>query len=45
MEQQINPNAKEPDLIRIRGTGLGALSSPWVCSNIEEVYLTGHSSK
>ena len=39
MEQQINPNAKEPDLIRIRGTGLGALSSPWVCSNIEEVYF------
>ena len=29
----------KPDQINIRGTGLRALSSPWVLSNIEEVYF------
>lgn len=39
MEKQINPNAKEPDRVTMRGTGLGALSKPWVVSNVEEVYF------
>lgn len=39
MEKHVNPNAKAPDKVTIRGTGLSALSTPYVCSNIEEVYF------
>lgn len=39
MEKNINKDAKEPDRIVIKGTGLKALSHPWVASNVEEVYF------
>lgn len=39
METAVNPNAVEPVRYRITGTGLSALSNPWVCSNIEEIYF------
>lgn len=39
MEKQINSKCKEPDRVIIKGTGLGALTTPWVISNIEEIYF------
>lgn len=39
MEKQINKEAKEPDKVILKGTGLGAISNPWVLSNIEEIYF------
>lgn len=39
MEKNLDPKAKAPDRITLKGTGLGAISSPWVFSNVEEVYF------
>lgn len=48
--KQMGVEATQPDKITIKGTGLGVLSSPWVLSNIEEVYfdwtlLVGESNR
>lgn len=39
MEKQIDSRAEAPNKVTIRGYGLGAISKPWVLSNIEEVYF------
>ena len=39
MEKQIDSEAKKPRRLILKGTGLKALSKPWVTSNIEEVYF------
>lgn len=39
MERAVNPKAVEPVKVRVQGLGLKIFSSPWVLSNIEEVYF------
>lgn len=39
MEKTINAKAVEPDNYVVTGNGLGVISNPWVCSNIEEIYF------
>ena len=39
IDKQMNMDTEEPDRVNIRGTGLSALSKPWVLSNVEEVYF------
>jgi len=39
MEKAINPKAIEPEKVKVQGLGLKVFSSPWVVSNIEEVYF------
>lgn len=39
MEKSINGAAVEPDNYVIEGNGIGVVSNPWVCNNIEEIYF------
>lgn len=39
MEKQINSNAKKPERVELKGNLIGVFSSPYVCSNIEEIYF------
>lgn len=38
-EKTFNGNAVEPQKIEIKGSAIGILASPWVLSNIEEIYF------
>jgi hypothetical protein len=39
MEKAINSGAEKPDKYELVGNGIGALTNPYACNNIEEIYF------